>query len=64
MLYMSMCFGDQEESFYTASWACDVERNPFVVAGGFNGRIRVINVNDKMVHKVLLHFIYISFRPT
>ncbi|WZZ61298.1 hypothetical protein YC2023_061405 [Brassica napus] len=54
MLYMSMCFGDQEESFYTASWACVVERNPFVVAGGFNGRIRVINVNDKMVHKTLV----------
>jgi len=43
---------EDEESFYTASWACVVERNPFVVAGGFNGRIRVINVNDKMVHKL------------
>ncbi|CAF2099713.1 unnamed protein product [Brassica napus] len=45
---------EDEESFYTASWACDVERNPFVVAGGFNGRIRVINVNDKIVHKTLV----------
>ncbi|KAF3605039.1 hypothetical protein DY000_02049626 [Brassica cretica] len=43
--------GLKEESFYTASWACDVERNPFVVAGGLNGIIRVINVNDKMVYK-------------
>ncbi|KAG2271200.1 hypothetical protein Bca52824_065755 [Brassica carinata] len=43
------------ESFYTASWACDVERNPFVVAGGLNGIIRVINVNDKMVYKRFEH---------
>ncbi|KAL0707013.1 hypothetical protein Bca4012_073439 [Brassica carinata] len=46
--------GLKGESFYTASWACDVERNPFVVAGGLNGIIRVINVNDKMVYKTLV----------
>ncbi|KAF8103929.1 hypothetical protein N665_0182s0036 [Sinapis alba] len=45
---------DTEESFYTVSWACGVEGNSFVVAGGLKGIIRVINVDDKMVHKTLV----------
>lgn len=57
MLYICpVCFGDQnEEQFYTVSWARGVDGKPFVAAGGERGIIRVINVNDKMVHKVLLH---------
>lgn len=66
MLCMSICFGDQmEESFYTISWACGVEGNPFVAAGGVKGIIRVINVKDQMVHKVYYYCIFlISFRLT
>lgn len=55
---MSMCSGDQkEESFYTVSWACGVNGNPFVAAGGVKGIIRVIDVNSEMIHKVLSHFL-------
>ncbi|KAJ0264589.1 WD40 repeat-containing protein [Hirschfeldia incana] len=42
---------DKEESFYTVSWACGVEGNPFVVAGGEKGIIRVIDVNNGKIHK-------------
>ncbi|CAN6884885.1 unnamed protein product [Brassica oleracea] len=45
---------DNEESFYTVSWACGVEGNPFVAAGGVKGIIRVLNVKEKMVHKTLV----------
>ena len=49
-----MCSGYQkEEEFNTASWACGVEGNPFVVAGGEKGIIRVIDVNNEKIHKVL-----------
>ncbi|CAH8359740.1 unnamed protein product [Eruca vesicaria subsp. sativa] len=45
---------DKDESFYTVSWACGVERNPFVAAGGVKGIIRVIDVTDKLIHKTLV----------
>ncbi|KAL0743064.1 hypothetical protein Bca4012_084577 [Brassica carinata] len=43
-----------EEQFRTVSWARGVDGKPFVAAGGERGIIRVINVNDKMVHKTLV----------
>ncbi|KAF2555744.1 hypothetical protein F2Q68_00017067 [Brassica cretica] len=50
-----MCSGCQkEESFNTASWACGVEGNPFVVSGGEKGIIRVIDVNNQKIHKSLV----------
>ncbi|KAG2271199.1 hypothetical protein Bca52824_065754 [Brassica carinata] len=45
---------DKEESFNTASWVCGVEGNPFVVSGGENGIIRVIDVNNQKIHKSLV----------
>jgi hypothetical protein len=50
-------FVDQkDESFYTASWACNVDGTPFVVAGGINGIIRVIDAGSEKIHKVLKYF--------
>jgi hypothetical protein len=49
----SMCFVDQkDESFYTVSWACNVDGTPFVVAGGLNGILRVIDAGSEKIHKV------------
>nr|WEG85327.1 fertilization-independent endosperm [Picea abies]WJW72926.1 polycomb repressive complex 2 subunit [Picea abies] len=42
---------DKEESFYTLSWACDVNGSPLLVAGGHNGIIRVLDVANEKVHK-------------
>ncbi|WJX10147.1 Polycomb group protein fie2 [Trifolium repens] len=42
---------DKDESFYTVSWACDTDGNPFVVAGGINGIIRVIDAGNEKLHK-------------
>ncbi|KAK9689083.1 hypothetical protein RND81_09G034200 [Saponaria officinalis] len=42
---------DKDESFYTVSWACDVDRRPFLVAGGSNGIIRVIDAANEKIHK-------------
>ncbi|KAH9651381.1 polycomb group protein FIE1 [Citrus sinensis] len=42
---------DKEESFYTVSWACNVDGIPFLVAGGINGIIRVIDVSNEKLHK-------------
>jgi polycomb protein EED len=48
-----MCFVDQkDESFYTVSWACNIDGAPFVVAGGINGIMRVINASTEEIHKV------------
>lgn len=48
-----MCFVDQkDESFYTVSWACNIDGTPFVVAGGINGIIRVIDASNEKIHKV------------
>uniref|UniRef100_A0A6N2MSP5 Uncharacterized protein n=1 Tax=Salix viminalis TaxID=40686 RepID=A0A6N2MSP5_SALVM len=42
---------DKDESFYTVSWACNIDGAPFVVAGGINGIIRVINASNEEIHK-------------
>lgn len=42
----------KEESFYTVSWACDIDRTPLIVAGGTNGIIRVIDAANEKIHKV------------
>lgn len=42
----------KDESFYTLSWACDTDGTPFLVAGGSNGIIRVINSGTEKIHKV------------
>ena len=42
---------DKDESFYTLSWACDVNGSPLLVAGGHNGIIRVLDVANEKVHK-------------
>ena len=48
-----MCFVDQkDESFYTVTWACHVDGTPFVVAGGLNGILRVIDAGGEKIHKV------------
>lgn len=49
-----MCFVDQkDESFYTLSWACSIDGIPFLVAGGINGIIRIIDTGNEKIHKVL-----------
>ncbi|KAG9150686.1 hypothetical protein Leryth_008145 [Lithospermum erythrorhizon] len=45
---------DKDESFYTVSWACDVRESPFLVAGGINGIIRVIDAGTEKIHKSLV----------
>nr|WIL94302.1 FIE2 [Gladiolus x hybridus] len=42
---------DKDESFYTLSWACNVDGMPLLVAGGSNGIIRVINAGSEKLHK-------------
>ncbi|NP_001237614.1 FIE [Glycine max] len=42
---------EDDESFYTVSWACNVDGTPFVVAGGINGVTRVIDVGSEKIHK-------------
>ncbi|KAL2927337.1 Polycomb group protein FIE1 [Bienertia sinuspersici] len=42
---------DKEESFYTVTWACDIDCTPFIVAGGSNGVIRVIDAANEKLHK-------------
>lgn len=42
---------DKDESFYTVSWACDIDRSPFIVAGGINGIIRIISAGSEKIHK-------------
>ncbi|KAK6230371.1 hypothetical protein QUC31_001889 [Theobroma cacao] len=42
---------DKDESFYTISWACNIDGTPFVVAGGINGIIRVIDASNEKIHK-------------
>ncbi|KAI3986594.1 hypothetical protein MKX01_014132 [Papaver californicum] len=41
----------KEESFYTLSWACSIDGNPLLVAGGLNGIIRVIDAGSEKIHK-------------
>lgn len=55
-----MCFVDQkDESFYTLSWACSIDGIPFLVAGGINGIIRIIDTGNEKIHKVL--FLVLAF---
>jgi hypothetical protein len=57
-----MCFVDQkDESFYTVSWACNIDGTPFIVAGGINGLIRVIDAGSEKIHKVSYLLILSSF---
>lgn len=54
---VSICLvGQKEESFYTISWACSTDGTPFVVAGGINGIIRVIDAGSEKIHKVINGF--------
>ncbi|KAK6946847.1 WD40 repeat [Dillenia turbinata] len=51
----SMYFINQkDESFYTLSWACTDDATPFIVAGGINGIIRVIDSGSEKIHKSLV----------
>ena len=57
-----MCFVDQkDESFYTVTWACSIDGMPFVVAGGLNGILRVIDAGSEKIHKVSISWIYTFF---
>ncbi|XP_019230028.1 PREDICTED: polycomb group protein FERTILIZATION-INDEPENDENT ENDOSPERM isoform X2 [Nicotiana attenuata] len=42
---------DKDESFYTVSWACNIDGSPFIVAGGINGILRVIDAGNEKIHK-------------
>ena len=42
----------KDESFYTVCWACNIDGTPFLLAGGSNGIIRVINSGTEKIHKV------------
>ncbi|KAL6536153.1 Polycomb group protein fie2 [Orobanche hederae] len=42
---------DKDESFYTVSWACNIDGTPFLVAGGLNGIIRVIDTGNEKIYK-------------
>lgn len=56
-----MYFVDQkDESFYTVSWAFNVDGSPFVVAGGINGIIRVIDAGSEKIYKVSFWFPIVS----
>jgi len=38
------------------SWACNVDGTPFVVAGGINKVIPVVEVGNEKIHKVLYYY--------
>nr|GMD49101.1 polycomb group protein fertilization-independent endosperm [Ipomoea batatas] len=42
---------DKDESFYTVSWACNIDGTPFLVAGGLTGIIRVIDSGNEKIRK-------------
>lgn len=49
----SKCYFDQkDESFYTVSWACNVDGAPLLVAGGINGIMRVLDAGNEKIYKV------------
>lgn len=48
------CVDQKDESFYTVSWACNIDGTPFLVAGGVNGIIRVIDTGSEKIYKVVL----------
>jgi len=37
------------------SWACNVDGTPYVVAGGINKVIPVVEVGNEKIHKVLYY---------
>uniref|UniRef100_A0A0D9X464 Polycomb group protein FIE1 n=1 Tax=Leersia perrieri TaxID=77586 RepID=A0A0D9X464_9ORYZ len=45
---------NSDESFFTVSWACDVDGKPLLVAAGSTGIIRVINCTSEKIHKSLI----------
>ncbi|KAL8090760.1 polycomb group protein FERTILIZATION-INDEPENDENT ENDOSPERM-like [Apium graveolens] len=45
---------DKDESFYTVTWSCNLEGKPLLVAGGVNGVIRVIDVENEKIHKSIV----------
>ncbi|WVZ00227.1 hypothetical protein V8G54_026296 [Vigna mungo] len=42
---------DEDEAFYTVSWACSDEGSPFIVAGGSKGIIRVIDAGRESIYR-------------
>ncbi|XP_059284443.1 polycomb group protein FERTILIZATION-INDEPENDENT ENDOSPERM-like isoform X2 [Lycium ferocissimum] len=42
---------DKDESFYTVSWACNIDGSSLIVAGGINGILRVIDAGNEKIHK-------------
>ncbi|XP_044958711.1 polycomb group protein FIE1 [Hordeum vulgare subsp. vulgare] len=46
--------GDNAQSFYTLSWACDLDGTPLLVAAGSNAVIRVINCATEKLFKTFL----------
>lgn len=55
------CVNQKDESFYTVSWACNIDGSPFLVAGGINGVIRVIDAGKEKIHKVLTWNLWFIF---
>ncbi|KAF0924537.1 hypothetical protein E2562_010177 [Oryza meyeriana var. granulata] len=45
---------NNNESFFTVSWSCDIDGNPLLVAAGSTGIIRVINCATEKIHKSLV----------
>uniref|UniRef100_A0A453RZU8 Uncharacterized protein n=1 Tax=Aegilops tauschii subsp. strangulata TaxID=200361 RepID=A0A453RZU8_AEGTS len=45
---------DDAQSFYTLSWACDLDGTPLLVAAGSNAVIRVINCATEKLFKSFL----------
>ncbi|XP_050139804.1 polycomb group protein FIE1-like isoform X2 [Malus sylvestris] len=42
---------DKDESFYTVSWACNIDGSPLLVAGGINGIMRIIDCGSEKIDK-------------
>ncbi|XP_052166040.1 polycomb group protein FIE1 [Oryza glaberrima] len=53
-LLQSYLDDDMNESFFTVSWACDIDGNPLLVAAGSTGIIRVINCATEKIYKSLV----------
>jgi polycomb protein EED len=52
MLMRSDILSQNLQSFYTLSWASDLDGTPLLVAAGSNGIIRVINCGKEKLFKV------------
>lgn len=53
LAFSMFCVNQKDESFYTVSWACNIDGCPFLVAGGINGILRVIDAGKEKIHKVV-----------